>query len=208
MKFQVQDLYGHINDGLGTAKETESFTIDKKMRAIDLAFREILAIFQPEEYLKEVNLSFSEKKADVPEDYFLWKKLFSVGNPSDIFERVKIEDFDRGTSRKWIEKIIDGQRKIEISDATAAAILRYIYSPATLSAATDEIFLPFYFMRAIGLRAAKILLNSDREFQAAINLTIAEEDRAIKNAMAIDANQNQEARFARVKSIYETQRFF
>lgn len=201
---KIEDILPHLNDGLGTAKESESgFTDTKKIRAIWIALCEVVQFYKPQEYFRETTISFSEKIGNFPENSMIWVKLFPVGLPNNPIFRVNRDEFDKGRTNVWTEKMMDGVRKIEISDSLASATLRDIAEIQEFTSSQDEIFLPFFYCRALGLRAAGVLLRSDQRYNDAARLAVTEADSILKNALAEDTNQEQAPRYARIGSVFE-----
>lgn len=131
-----------LNSSMGTS-ETNLYTSDKRIRAINRAVETILEQYPIPQYLIDTTLSFSSGLVSIPTDCLRAVKLFTSSNGNvQEWKIVNPDDFDNNIyqTAKIYWDTSSSLEKIKIYPASSTSInFRYVQIPTYMSASSDTV---------------------------------------------------------------------
>lgn len=208
MSITLGTLQIGLNGSLGTS-ETNLFTNDKRVRAINQAIETILEEYAVPQYVNDTTLSFSNGIASMPTDCLRPLKLFISSNGAvQEYKIINSDDFDNNIyqTAKVYWDTTSSTEKIKIYPATTSSLsFRYVQTPSYLAVSADTVRFYQRWQRPITEEAAHYLFLDSQNWDGAVAKKKSADDQKAK------AWQAENARFQSpyensVESVFESKK--
>lgn len=177
MTITLDELTTELTDVLGTG-ETNLYTNDRRLRALNRAIQQILLWYDLDQYRVTTTLNFNSGVATLPTRMLRPVQLRNASQNLP-YTQVDFEQFQGQIPRTWIYEY-DDSNDTELARVypthTGSLEFTYMQMPEELSSTVTSLRLKFWWIRPIACRAAQYLFIQTSNFNRAEGAQKAAED--------------------------------
>lgn len=201
-----------LTEKLGTSGSS-FYTSQMRIDAINEAITDIYNAYDIPDLFKVSTLSLTSGVAAIPSDMFRMIKMWDVTTTSLEYIYIDANGFDElaTTASSWWTidyNVAAAARRILVKPTSITSVnIRYVRTPTTLAADSDNSLLPATWDDAVAYRAASILANNGGDYnrvkgmQSQADQAMARAYGAVKNIGGVRQGSRLRSRFERINPI-------
>jgi len=158
-----------LSQKLGTSG-TGFFSNEARVAAINEAIGDVYGSYDLPDLFKVATLTLTSGKANKPSDYFRMIKMLDASDATPEYTYLTEDLFDQAddtASSYWTEDYdtSTSTRRLFVKPTSETSVrIRYVITPTTLSADSDESNLPAQFDDVVAYYAAAVLANTAAQY--------------------------------------------